>query len=289
MLVPTLTTVKQIEADWAGGPAWEIPRPLRPDEGGTGKLSLNASPSPVTNTSVAEGTLVHHMPGPLEDAVVMIVRRVRMRPPSDFPIFDGNAYKLTYAWEAGKPLDLRVLTMPKANEGGRSAARTYLDRLKPAFSNDNLSVMNQKEVNPNTLTERLTALAFFSQLQPPQAGADAAGQYAAQRSATHTWDLSMWFTQPCIIIVGHLGEGRDEAVGSPVPLMVDGKPVPAVGRTVVRWIYPLPDDPPGGKADEADKPADETTSPGTASPEAPPAFDGNATVQPRLLPPTPRN
>ena len=56
----------------------------------------------------------------------------------------------------------------------------------------------------------------------------------------------MWFTQPCLIVMGVLEvEGKDaNPMGSPMPVYVDGRPVPASGKTLVTWIYPFEPDPP---------------------------------------------
>jgi len=68
----------------------------------------------------------------------------------------------------------------------------------------------------------------------------------AQRKATHGYDLSAWFTHPCIIILGQL-DGGDTA---PVPLMVSyGGAFREVAAdpssfTMIRWVYPLADNPP---------------------------------------------
>jgi hypothetical protein len=42
-----------------------------------------------------------------------------------------------------------------------------------------------------------------------------------------------------VIIIGHL---RDAP--SPVPVLVDGREIPSNGRVVIRWMYPLPAEPP---------------------------------------------
>ncbi|MBC7834429.1 MAG: hypothetical protein H7Y88_04920 [Phycisphaerales bacterium] len=58
---------------------------------------------------------------------------------------------------------------------------------------------------------------------------------------THALDLSRWLTQPCIIIIGQMPGGAP----SPTPIYVDDQAISTKGHTVVRWIYPLPADPPG--------------------------------------------
>jgi hypothetical protein len=68
-----------------------------------------------------------------------------------------------------------------------------------------------------------------------------------RREATHGMDLGRWFTQPCIIVIGYLVDPNQDA---PISTYVDGKAVPARGTTVVRWVYPLPDNPPKERANE---------------------------------------
>jgi hypothetical protein len=58
----------------------------------------------------------------------------------------------------------------------------------------------------------------------------------------HGLDLSRWLTQPCVIVIGHLVQ--EDAGACPVPLTVDGTEIGSRGRTVVRWVYPLPPAPP---------------------------------------------
>ena len=52
-------------------------------------------------------------------------------------------------------------------------------------------------------------------------------------------------SQPCVIILGHLGEGiGKDSQPSPVPITLDGELLPTRGMTLIRWIYPLADNPP---------------------------------------------
>jgi hypothetical protein len=143
----------------------------------------------------------------------------------------GEVYQINYAWQPKTPLDLSVVTnsMSKPSDTDLNAV------LNSQFR------MAEGATGVGTFERRFAALAFFNQLPPSEIGYENA---AAQRTATHGWDLGMWFTQPCIIVIGTVGEGRDSKMPSPVPLMVDGEPVPNGGQTLVRWIYPLPDDPP---------------------------------------------
>ena len=53
------------------------------------------------------------------------------------------------------------------------------------------------------------------------------GEIPAVRDAQGL-DLSAWFTQPCVIVVGILNQTEGDL---PLPLTVDGRTVPASGRT----------------------------------------------------------
>jgi len=232
--VPARSTVKQVEVVWAGGPRWEMPRPMRPEEGGSGALRLT-DPQFRLNAPSVEGTLVHNLPGPLRDMLVIVVRKQLnlRRYSTEMPIALGEIYTTptSFAWKPDDPLDLRLLT---ASADRTSELSTVLNtRIQKAGGAS------------SDFSRRMEALALFNMLPPPEQipGSDATD--AAARVATHGWDLGMWFTQPCVIIIGTVGEDREDGgVDSPVPLTVDGELVPNTGRTVVRWIYPLPDDPP---------------------------------------------
>ena len=86
-------------------------------------------------------------------------------------------------------------------------------------------------------------LSLFGQLDPPKylrpgkdQGQDAES-VTAHRELGRELDLSVWFTRPCLIIMGYL-----EGTPCPLPLRLDGgeEPPTSTGLTMVRWIYPLP-------------------------------------------------
>jgi hypothetical protein len=235
MRVPVRSTVKQVEVNWAGGPAWEMPRPARPEEGGTGKLEVvnQANVPPEQRSGLVRGTLVHNMPGTLNDGIVVVIRSQRpiLRSPSYLPICVGEVFNINKPWGPNEPLDLAITTRPRDR-----AIETALTGYLNTHFRPNLDLGDRTD-----MTRRLNALAFFSQLPPPDE--DSSRPYA-QRNATHGWDLSYWFTQPCIIVMGHLTTADANVTNTPVPIHVDGEPVTNNGRTFVRWIYPLPDNPP---------------------------------------------
>ncbi len=251
---PTRSTTKQVRVDWSDGPVWKMPRPVSDED----QLRLTSSAEGAA-ASVVQGRLIHEMPGTLTDAYIVVVRRTRpLESPrrvvnaSDAMPTVAVAYSLPIeGWPSGETLDLSLVTAPQRGDNSSSAAEFFLRRFRYATGGFGIS---QRPEGANR-EDKLTSLAFFPVLPAPELGAnDDTARYAALRTATHTYDLGRWFTQPCVIIVGHLGPERE----SPVPLALDGKRVPTSGRTVVRWVYPLPDDPPAYPASVVEAPAQDT-------------------------------
>ena len=238
--VPTRSTVKQLQIDWAGPPRWRMPTPdgdgLRlielPSRGGGRKWRI-------------EGTLTHDLPAEMHDVVVVV--NPRQKPMGmalrQYLIASAEVYAIS-SWKPGEALDLDTLTTTTTKSRDREfiSAQKYFEDLVPRPG-----VIDR--LSSSDATELLMALAFYTQLAPPDwSGQDLSSRTLALRQAAHGWDLGRWFTQPCLIIVGHVGtdsaKAAEDRVGSPVPLYVDGQPVPMTGRTVVRWVYPFPADPP---------------------------------------------
>lgn len=256
MTVPARATVKNIQADWAGGPQWQMPIPVGPDGTGAGSITINPDHWPAGNNPVLSGTLVHNLPGKLTNVTIIVVKRQLdlQRPaigatPSSSPLAHAFACAATgLDWRRGEPLDLAVATarVSGASAGTRSTLELWIDGLLPSVRSD-INAMNPLgETDVRTLRVD-EALALYPMLDPPSSDPDNSRVEAvALRRATHGWDLGRWFTQPCVIVLGRLeSDGADAGVPSPVPLMVDGKAIPALGVTTIRWVYPLPADPPG--------------------------------------------
>lgn len=245
LTVPTRSTVKQLRADWSGGPPWQMPTPVGdPADPATAVLHL-------TEDGKARGKLVHGLPGPLHDVVIIVVRGQKpvTYPIANFMISRVNAYGLpsTDAWDPGEELDIGAVT--NTNSLSTAGEAFFSTLLGTGATQDITAAPNQPRMD-DTAPKRLTALGFFSQFEPPSytEAAQTTREAVARRTETHGWDLGMWFTQPCIIIVGHLGTDK-EPLASPIPFRIDGEQVTPMGRTMVRWIYPLPDNPPPFKSE----------------------------------------
>lgn len=242
MRIPVRQTIKQIRADWVGGPTWKMPIPVSADPTATGAGVIKLeTPGYVRDKAMVSGVLTHGLPGVLRDITIVVVtgqQDVQKQTPGSRTLGENyRAYAFIHPeWPAGDPLDLALVT----NKARVQPFRDFVRRLRPNLSQyDMASTASQF---PNQRVDQLTAWAFFNQLEPPELESDDLGlRYAAQRWSTHGWDLGRWFTQPCVIIVGHLAP----EAASPVPLSLDGEPVVTKGRTIVRWVYPLPPGPPG--------------------------------------------
>jgi hypothetical protein len=248
--VPARATVKQFEIDWAGGPRWRMPIPVKADGSA---VTPNDPEADLRVTQVRDerdqlvtrisGALQHELPAPLTDVFVIVVRgqnRVAGTQTDQLLSF-GNAYVLPDPWAPGQVLDLS--TLQPARRAGTDNEPTELSiALMNRFSlrAEGAAAMAGARSDPLDRSRRLTALALFPLLQPP-GETQVSSMPAARRVSTHNWDLGVWFTQPSIIIIGQIA---GENSNSPVPLSVDGKNVPTTGRTVVRWIYPLAENPP---------------------------------------------
>lgn len=236
LTVPARSTIKQFQADWLGGPRWSMPAPespeLRPQVAPGGALS---------------GSLVHSLPHALTDVQVILVARQTTeaediaetrRRTSGRPRFVAWAWARPEPWEPGQALDL-------AAYNDRSSATEITRLLRDLVPTVSLTGAVPGMGGPRVEERRQElSAALFGQLEPPEhAERRTIGQSTRatmRRILTHTMDLGEWFTQPCIIVIG-LVDGQP----SPIPIAVDGVPLDgkrrqATGRTVVRWVYPLP-------------------------------------------------
>jgi hypothetical protein len=261
MVIPTRSTVKQFQLDWAGGPPWRMPRPVPTSTGSDGELRIIDQ----DGKKSISGVLVHDLPDTLTDVYIIVnygqkdLLRSFAGPGARSMTADVATYRIT-SWEAGAPLDLGAQLEP---------VREKLDIFTELLSRIGAPDSQLTGTDPSRAGNRLTALSFFSQLQPPDARPptnirSTNPEITVQRRHTHGWDLGKWFTQPCIIVVGQIGaDGRGP---SPVPLYVARggtyREVPQVGRTMVRWIYPLGERPPHPKPAEEDDSDSEVGPPG---------------------------
>jgi hypothetical protein len=218
--VPTRSTVKELQADWKGAPRWRMPLP-------------DAGEIRVADDGLLVGAVTHDLPVALEDVVIVHVERqfpLENRGEGGPMIARTRSWRLPDDWAPGESLDLGAL-------GQADVTGDYFDRLagsRQALGGGTAGV----PLDTRFLPQRLEMLTWHGMLAPPDYLQSRGTSLIRQRVA-HGWDLSRWFTQPCLIIVGQTTDA-----GTPVPLEVDGREVLTRGRTLVRWVYPLPPDPP---------------------------------------------
>lgn len=225
--VPTRSTVKEFQADWKGAPRWRTPLPQ------DGEIRL-------LEGGALAGVLTHDLPAALEDVVVVLVERqfpLENRGEGGPILARTRSWRLADSWAPGEALPLDALGAADVTGEYFEALAGSGQALGGGFAGESL--------DPRFLPRRLEMLAFHDVLPPPDYRSMRGTRMIRQRVA-HGWDLSAWFTQPCLIVLGQTADAE-----SPVPLRVDGREVLTRGRTLVRWVYPLPADPPAYPAPSA--------------------------------------
>lgn len=228
MSVPARQTVKQFRADWLGAPVWTMPIPQ--GEGAFPRVSRSGE---------LTGVLAHDLPAALEEVVIFHVRGQRSiedvhekwaNGETGVLMFETDAVRLPDPWSPGTPLDLGAVFAqvdPDSDEGAR-----YLARIVP------MSRTGVQGVGTSGGEKGDYSLVNFHDVlaQPQYEREDFAGRrrMLVRRRMTHTLGMGKWFTSPCVIITGQL-EGR----AMPVPMEINGREIDSVGRTIVRWVYPL--------------------------------------------------
>ncbi len=241
--VPTRATVKDFRVDWGGVSSWSMPHPIVDTE------SFQETKLTLDGTAVI-GEIVHDLPGALTDVMLVVVTgQIPIRREGQKLVNTMISRVDTWSpqipgggWDPGEVISLEGYT--KLSETNRNADKG--DYFREAISSgfDPLAIQGPR----GDVMDRLKVGRMLSQLQPPRYGVltDAVGNRLAHRRQLHGWDLGMWFTQPCLIVMGVLEVDANKANedGSPVPVFVEGKRVPASGKTLVTWIYPFEPDPP---------------------------------------------
>lgn len=252
---PSRSTVKQFQIDWAGG-AWKMPRPVKAD-GSPGDIRIEGDPE--SSQAKLRGILVHNLPAAIKDAVIVVVLGEKDVAASDASpgnpgfLVRARAGKLPAAWEPGEPLDLSTtvdITRVVGTGAKMRDLREYLRELSGHLGEGGLA--ESADVSAGTFLDRMYAMTFFQQLEPPFLGVEQKTNFEKQllRKHTHGQDVSAFMTEPCVIIVGEM-EGP-----CPAPLYVSTggsfREVASSGMTVVRWVYPLAGNLPGMRAGSAE-------------------------------------
>ncbi|MGE3110024.1 MAG: hypothetical protein AB7G11_15405 [Phycisphaerales bacterium] len=248
---PTRSTEKRVEIDWLGPPRWSMPLPAPPDAAPSApgiignEIQLQRLAQAVNGRVFAlKGSLTHNLPGPLQDVIVVIVggqSPLSLSEPRADLLANAEVWSFgsNWSWNPGEPLHLETFNPADAKEADSANARSFLDRLmptaSPAYGLDGAISADMR----TGIVKYLRRITFFSMLPVPITKEFAARAPLVHREETHSFDLGRWFTQPCVIVLGHL-----TASECPVPIEVDGAPIHTSGHTMVRWVFPLTPSPP---------------------------------------------
>jgi hypothetical protein len=162
------------------------------------------------------------------------------------------------SWAPGAPLDLgkALPVQPVANRAALSQAmrdRYYANLYREASQ---FAGFVESRVDPRRALEMLS---FHGMLEPPaylQNPPSDPEVFRVRRVDARDLDLSDWWTEPCLIVMGTL-----DAASLPFPVTLDGSEVASEGTILVRWVLPLPAD---AQWTVPDKPGSDGTVGGTA-------------------------
>lgn len=241
--MPVRATVKQVRVDWAGEATLGMPAPI----GEPGDLTPPLLGLTDDGNRLA-GVLAHALPGALRDVTIIwvpgqsSVRAVSRGSQSIAPSAKIVSLANDRVWMPGERLDLAELTADltpgELSIGRYLAVGRFVGRASGAFTGP----VGDRTAD-GSLRDRLLRVGLLGQAEPPGMLAATQNWPMGQRTSTQGWDLGVWFTQPCIIVLGIL-ETDDGARGLPFSLTVDGEAVETRGWSVVRWVYPLTGAPP---------------------------------------------
>ncbi len=248
--VPSRATSIDFEAQWLGGVAERWGR--LPHVKDAVSVSIDESRNPA-QISIA-GSLQHALPGTLKDVLVIHVWP-KQNPLQSFGPPDGTNKPPTRsfsaqlpnrgamvsldAWPAGRPLELsQVFAAARLNDRSGLESTLLLRYYEPIAKNATLTMGLGGDtigLNPS-----LEMLSIYGMIPPPpylrsNSGNDAILRF--NRTGARDLDLSGYFAQPCLIVMGFL-----DNAALPFPLLLDGDPVASEGRVMVRWVLPLPAD-----------------------------------------------
>ena len=267
LTVPARATSIDFEADWLG--AVDLSWGRFPYEERPVSVRVDGTRSPATLS--VSGTLVHALPGELRNVLLVhiwpvrnpaqsVIREKDKPPVRRFPGQLPNRGQMTSlaSWAPGTPLDLSgaLPAQPVSNRAALAQAmreRYYANLYREASQ---FAGFVEGRVDPRRALEMLS---FYGMLEPPAYLQNPPADpevFRVRRVDARDLDLSDWWTEPCLIVMGTL-----DAATLPFPVTLDGNEVASEGTILVRWVLPLPAD---AQWTVPDKPGADTTTEGAA-------------------------
>lgn len=268
--MPSRATSTELWGEWMGDPSPEWANLPAVVEGSQLRQDLLWDNGSVPKV-ILHGVLQHNLPAALEDVLLIHINPVRVparRPMAgDSLMLDNSGSMPNYgrlmklnSWDRNQPLDVGASLYGRS---GAAGAR----QMEPVpgndqHLNDTLRLTYVKPIIDQTMVMRtmpagaqFTVLNFFNMLPPPtyvlsQANAAKNYGYGAEiqsvqfhRDTGRGVDLSLWFTRPCLIVIGTVRDRTLDGISAPFPIEIAGDAPQAEGDTIVRVVFPLPDPP----------------------------------------------
>ncbi|MCZ6835593.1 MAG: hypothetical protein O7G85_07450 [Planctomycetota bacterium] len=247
--MPSRSTTTRLNINWLGGldPKWGSM--LREDPNDPIRVVYDEATKTEQNI---RGTIINDLPGDLTNVTIFWIKNQRMRTRRFFssggieeswiaPNNSGQLLNIGNHWKVPgviQPGGRIALQVPPGSILSENIKKAYLNPYRNVgFSS--LGANPNRTISTDDRRNFLEMLSFFHQLSPPQYIITPGTQSDQQtptffREIGRELDLSIWFTRPCLIVMGWL---QNSAI--PIPMEANGEPVISDGLTLVRWIFPL--------------------------------------------------
>ena len=218
---PSRATSANFSYNWIGG----IEHPYYDS-----LIRIASEQIPKANQQQLQGAIVNNASSTIRDVTVIWVTDERETEQSN-----GSVLRNMYAWRvptwpSGETIDFSSLRANATSTFANAVKSRY--RIEDRFGTSNLSSKNWRS--------KMEMLSLYSHLTPPvyrkKAGAkQGPASHHAIREGGRVLDMSMWFSRPCIIVMGFMQN-------APIPVEISRDGVDIIesqGTTMVRWVYPL--------------------------------------------------
>ncbi len=244
--VPSRATVTLLEYEAVGAASSEWDDPIR--LAGIEPVSCEVFSGQTIRAQV-HGSIVHGLPGAMEDVYVVLAAPVRtpvttMEGTPPRPVPTGAAplrgtMRYVGSWDPGVPLDLNRTFGTAMLYAATSDRNDLADEINRSWCTP-LRSRSVFSIDASTLTsnQRLAAMSLFGLLTPPtylkpSQDAELGATTRLVRPMGHWMDLSGHAAGGAILVIGAVRGSL------PVDLRLDGEPVASTGTTIVRSIIPL--------------------------------------------------
>ncbi len=271
--MPSRATSTVLSAAWMGDPSSQWSALPSVVQGSQLRQDLSWGRDDAVPDVILHGQLVHNLPAALENVMLIHVNPTRspqrkqasvdsmLIVPSD-GLPNYGRMRVVPKWQPNVPLNIAnelygqdrsgVITASavngRDNDLNQSLTKKYIE---PVIKQRSIQLQDTYSQQ-----DRLAVLNFYSMLPQPKYLLSVADSKKADnpfpsesitahiyRDLARTVDLSLWFTRPCLIIIGTLNDDSESTIDAPFPILIDGDTPKSEGRTVVRVIFPLPDAP----------------------------------------------